>query len=159
MVLNDDGAAAPGEVYKVHWAVFLPTVAIAVLYASLWVWFSLGQGASGGISRAALLVLAVGVPLLVVHAGLRYVNGQLELGEHELIASPGWPVRRQRHVTYDHVVDVKMRRGMIGRLIDVGTMVIIDRNGDRTVMPDLAVPQTAMKALQEKLGRERSAPA
>ena len=141
-----DGAPE-AESYGVHWAVFLPTAAIAVLYGALWMWFTEVQGTSGGMSRAALLVLAVGVPLLVVHAGLRYVNGRIELHDEEVIARPGWPVRRERHVTYAHIVDVKLRRGLIGRVLDVASLVIIDRNGDRTVMPDLAQPEQVFDAL------------
>ena len=107
------------------------------------------------MSRAALLVVAVGVPLLVVHAGLRFVNGRLELGADELVARPGWPVRRERHVSYAHVVDVRLRRGVIGRLVDVASLIVIDRNGDRTVMPDLAEPKRVLAAVSEKLSRPR----
>ncbi len=153
---HDEAADVPPvDSYKVHWAVFLPTVAIALLYAGLWLWFNEIQGTSGGISRAALLVLAVGVPLLVVHAGLRFVNGRLELGADELVARPGWPVRRERHVSYIHVIDVKVRRGIIGRVLDVASLIVIDRNGDRTVMPDLAAPRDVLDAVNAKVRAKR----
>ena len=144
----EDEQADPG--YGVHWAVFLPTGVIACLYGVLWLWFGDVEGTSGGMARAALLVLAVGVPLLIVHAGLRFANGRLELGSKELIARPGWPVRRERHVAYAHIADVKLRRGLIGRALDVGSLVITDRNGDHTVMPDLADPQSVLQALQSR---------
>ncbi len=149
---HDDAADAPPvDSYRVHWAVFLPTAAIAVLYGTLWIWFAEIQGTSGGVARAALLVVAVGVPLLFVHAGLRYVNGRLELGADELVARPGWPVRRERHVSYAHVVDVRLRRGLIGRVVDVASLIVIDRNGDRTVMPDLAEPVRVLSKVSEKV--------
>lgn len=154
---QDDAVETPPvESYRVHWAVFLPTVAIAVLYGALWLWFTEVDGTSGGVSRAALLVVAVGVPLLFVHAGLRFVNGRLELGADELVARPGWPVRRERHVSYAHVVDVRLRRGVIGRLVDVASLIVVDRNGDRTVMPDLAQPKRVLQAVTEKLPRPRA---
>lgn len=149
---ENHNADATVDRYRVHWAVFLPTCAITVLYGVLWAWFTEVQGTSGGVSRAALLVLAVGVPLLVVQAGLRYVNGRLELGEEELVARPGWPVRRERHVAYRHVIDVKLRRGLIGRVLDVGSLVIVDRNGDRTVMPDLAEPRHVLDVVRDRIG-------
>lgn len=147
---NQQAAASEREGFGVHWAVFLPTGVIAVLYGVMWLWFAEVEGTSGGIARAALLVLAVGVPLLVVHAALRFANGRLELGETELIARPGWPVRQERHVAYAHIVDIKLRRGLIGRSFDVGSLVITDRNGDHTVMPDLADPQSALRAVQSR---------
>ncbi len=149
---HDEAAdTAPVDSYRVHWTVFLPTVVIAALYGGLWLWFTEVQGASGGVSRAAILVVAVGVPLLLVHAGLRFVNGRLELGADELVARPGWPVRRERHVTYSHVVDLRLRRGLIGRLVDVGSLIVVDHNGDRTVMPDLAEPARVMAAVSKRL--------
>lgn len=152
---QEQGEGAAAEMYEVHWAVFLPTGVIAVLYLGLWFWFTEVHGTSGGMSRVALLVLAVGVPLLVAHAGLRYVNGRLELMEEELIACPGWPVRRERHVAYRHIADVKLRRGLIGRVLDVGSLVIVDRNGDKTVMPDLSAPRDVFDTLSARIDAAR----
>lgn len=146
---RDEGAEA--ERFTMHWAVFVPTVAIAVLYTLLWFWFTEIRGTSGGMSRAALLVLVVGVPLLMVHAGLRYVNGGLELGPDEVVVRPGFPVRKQRRVTYAQITQVRLRRGLIGRVLDVGTLVMTDRNGDPTVMADLAEPDRAEQALRSKI--------
>lgn len=141
------------ESYRVHWAVFLPTAAIAVLYSGVWIWFATRNGSAGGVSQAALLVLAVGVPLLLVHAGIRYANGRLHLGRDELVACPGWPVRRERHVAYSHIAQIHLRRGLIGRVAGVGSLVIVDRNGDQTVMPDLADPESVLAVILEKCGR------
>ena len=141
------GDDTEGQRFGVHWAVFLPTVAIAVLYTILWFWFTDIRGTSGGVSRAALLVLAVGVPLLLVHAGLRYVNGCIELGRDHMVVHPGWPVRREAQISFKDIARLTVKRGLIGRIFDVGTLVVTDNNGDHTVMPDLAAPDRVEQAL------------
>lgn len=136
--------------FGVHWAVFLPTVIIALLYAALWFWFTEVSGTSGGMSRAALLVLAVGVPVLMIRAGLRYVVGSLECGPDQLVVRPGWPARRETGIAYGQISELTVKRGLIGRLLDVGTLIITDRSGRRVIMPDLASPERARQALSAR---------
>ena len=146
------GRAEAPEELKVgtHWTVFLPSLVIALLYGGLWAWFSGGEAADG-LARVALLVVAVGVPMLLAHAAVRFVGAEIVLRKETLTARPGVPKRTETRVRVDDVVKVSIRRGLIGRVFDVGTVILTDRSGLSVTVPDMAAPSHVAEYV-EKFG-------
>ncbi|MGI9412881.1 MAG: PH domain-containing protein [Hyphomicrobiales bacterium] len=132
---------------RTHRVVFLPSLVVALLYGGLWLWYS-GGTATDGVARAALLVLAVGVPLLIAHAAIRYYGAEIVVRGDEIIARPGLPKRSEIKVLIGDVREVAIRRGLIGRVFDVGTVVLTDRSGRSVTVPDLAGPQRVVEIVK-----------
>ena len=144
---SDGRTEAPVDLkVRTHWAVFLPSLVIALLYGGLWLWFPAGDG----IGRAALLVLAVGVPLLAAHAAIRFVSAEIVVRGDALIARPGLPKRTEMRVLLSDVVKVSIRRGLVGRVFDVGTVVLTDRSGLSVAVPDLAAPARVEERVEKR---------
>ncbi len=134
--------------FRAHWSVFLPTIAVTVLYGSAFVWLWGAGEANGALARVCLLVLAVGVPMLFVHAGLRFTTTRLRIGKRAVIMRLGWPRRRLDSVKLREITRVDLRRGIAGRLFDTGTVVLITRTGVRHSISDIAAPQSLVAALR-----------
>ena len=142
-------AEAPGELkVGTHWTVFLPSLVIALLYGGLWSWFSAGDAADG-LARVALLVVAVGVPMLLAHAAIRFFGAEIVTADEALIARPGVPKRTEARVRVEDVVTVSIRRGLIGRVFDVGTVIVTDRSGQSVAVPDMAAPWRVAEYVEE----------
>jgi len=142
-------AEAPFELkVGTHWTVFLPSLVIALLYGGLWLWFSTGE-ATDGLARVALLVVAVGVPMLLAHAATRFFGAEIVVTNNSLIARPGAPKRTEARVLVGDVVEVSIQRGLIGRVFDVGTVIVTDRSGLSVTVPDLATPMRVAEYVEE----------
>jgi len=77
--------------FTAHWHLFLPTLVIAVLYSALWMFFASSGKADSGLARLFIVVMAIGVPLLAVHAFLRYQTIRVQVNEDQALCHPGWP--------------------------------------------------------------------
>ncbi len=144
---TNTGGRRARQIVHAHWCVFLPTVAIALLYGSVWVWSMQAGHSNNGLARLSLLVLAVGVPLLFVHAGLRYVTTRISVGETAIRLRSGFVRREPRTLRLRDLAGVSVRRGIVGRVLDTGTVVFFKRNGDREVVLDVADPDAVGRAI------------
>jgi hypothetical protein len=133
--------------FRAHWSVFAPTVLVGLIYGGLWVWLTVSGGGNGALARIAMLVLVIGVPILFVHAGLRFVTTRLRVGGTAVILRLGWPRRAPRRLRLRDIAGVAVKRGVIGRIVDTGTIILTRRNGERIVVPDIAGPDRVAEAM------------
>src|SRR5680860_1227051 len=95
--------------YHAHWQLFVPAVVILCLYSGgLLTLLALDMGSSA-LFRMFTLVLGVGVPLLGVHAFLRYETVRLQFLEDSLLVHPGWPKDAPSEVPYDLISSLKVK--------------------------------------------------
>lgn len=131
-------------------ALFLPVAVVAAGYAAL-LFFLLVTGKSGsGIGRLSVIVLSVGVPLLFAHAVLRYFTIRLQPQAHMLFLQTGFPRTEPLEIPYPLIRDIRIRRGLAGRLTGSGTLVFRLVSGQPLAVCDLQNPDAA-KAEIERL--------
>lgn len=135
--------------FKAHWQVFAPTVAIFLLYSGglIWMWFS-GRHDTA-LFRLFAIVLAVGVPILTVHAFLRYETVRVRVAGGKLMHHPGWPRDTPIEVPREAVSRIIVKRGLSGRMFGGGTLVIETITGNKIAIADLARPEAIIAALEE----------
>lgn len=152
----DDGVRAAAPVpRRPFWrasaaALFLPTVVVAGGYAALWLYLMQDGRGSGNLARVSLAVLAIGVPCLLAHAGLRWSTTRLTLRGSHLEAHPGFPARDPVIVAYASITGLRIRRGLAGRLTGAGSL-IIERDPEAPVV--VSGLTDAEKALSETMRR------
>lgn len=143
---------APVEVVaQVHASVFAPAVVVAVLYGGAWLAFA-AQGRSGeDFARLLLLICAIGTPLLLAHALMRFRSARIELGPGAVTVSRGWPHGPARAIPIGDVVSVRVRRSVLGRLFGTGSLELRLRDGEDLAVGDLGQPERIADALSDRL--------
>ena len=144
-----------GHVYRARWQLFLPTVAIAVLYLIAWlVMLATGRG-DGALARIFVIVLAVGVPLIAAHSFLRFQTIRVQMLSDAVRYHPGWPKDLPVDMPLDLVARAEVRRGLAGRLFGGGTLVMVLTTGERVAIADLADPEGAKAEIDAMLDQRQ----
>lgn len=125
-------------------ALFLPGLTVAAGYAALWLFLYLDGRGNGPLARVSPMVLAIAVPVLLAHAGLRLSTTRLTLRGAHLEAHPGFPARDPVIVSYPAVTAVSLRRGLSGWITGAGSLVIERHDGAPLVIPGLSHPDQAL---------------
>ena len=105
------------------------------------------------LAKLFLIVLAVGVPLLAIHAFLRFNTARIQVADDHVRYHRGWPQRFPRDLPFVLIDQVYVRRGLAGRLFGGGTLAMRLTTGDRVYVPDLKDPEAACSELKLALGK------
>ena len=135
--------ALPGTIFRPRWQLFLPTIAIAVLYSMAWTWLVLEERGGGALARLFLIVMAIGVPLLAAHAFLRFQTIRVQVLNDAVRYHPGWPRDLPIDMPLALIDRVSVKRGLSGHLFGGGTLVMELTTGERAAVADLADPEAA----------------
>lgn len=152
---NDNLAASAGHSFRASKvALFLPVAVIAAGYGLLLLWlWSTGEFASG-IARLATFVLALGLPLLLAHAALRYATISVQLRDGFVQARPGFPHRGTLSIPYTDIEDVEIKRGFAWIAGSYGTLVLRLRNGERISICDLRDPKFICSEILQRINSQ-----
>lgn len=123
-----------------HWSVFLPALVIAVIYGGVWGHLALRGSNDGALGRLLLAICVIGVPVLLVHAFLRYTSTRVEIHADGMRVEQGWPKRSSRRLEAGKIVDVETRFSPLGRLLGGGVLVVHCQGGHHYAVADLAAP-------------------
>lgn len=132
-------------------SLFLPTAVIAAGYAVALAVLHLSGKGDGALARLCSMVLALGVPLLLASATLRYFMVHVRLLTDTIIVHPGLPRRETREIAYSHIRTLHVSQGISGKLFNSGTLILELVTGERVSVGDLAEPQKIMSALRHRL--------
>ncbi|MBK1726735.1 PH domain-containing protein [Halorhodospira neutriphila] len=133
-------ALEPGEriVYQaeVHWGVFLPP--ILVLTAS--VLLAVGPfGIIGTVVATALYLILL--PGMAAHALSVFLNTELELSQHQLVAATGLLVQSTRVLPRRSIQAVGVNQGWLGWLLGYGRISFIFKDGSSFKVPGVVDPE------------------
>ncbi len=120
----------PGETVRyegsVHWIIYFPAVAFALLGAVATIF-----GPPGWIAAAFLFLVALGFAL---HAWFRRWTTEIAVTDRRVIWSRGFISRKSVEVHMDKIESVDVDQSVLGRLVDYGTVTV---NGTGTTMETL----------------------
>lgn len=149
---NDNLAVGSGnEFMPSRAALFLPVIVVAIGYATLLSWLWLSGSFSSGIARLSIVVLAVGVPLLVAYAALRYFTIRIQLLTRSLQINLGFPRNEPLDIPYPLIRDIEIRRGLAGRATGSGTLVFRLATGQNIAVCDLSDPDRVRDAIERQI--------
>ncbi len=146
-----DGSVAgePAVMRKgAHWSIFMPTLLVALLYGGTWLLLASYGREQGALGRLLMLVCALGVPMLLVHAFLRYMSTCVTVTKSAVILERGWPRRQPITVVLGEVSDVDTRRPFMGRLFGSGAFIVSTRKNRRLVVNDLDDPDAVAETVR-----------
>lgn len=149
---NDNLADESGTEYMPsRAALFLPVAIVAIGYATLLFWLWIAGSFGSGIARLSVLVLAVGVPLLVAYAALRYFTIRIQLLTRSLQINLGFPRNEPLDIPYPLIRDIRIRRGLAGRAIGTGTLVLHLSTGQKIAVCDLNDPERIRNDIEQRI--------
>jgi uncharacterized membrane protein YdbT with pleckstrin-like domain len=131
--------------FRSHWQLFVPTLVILISYALCLLYLWLTNRSDTALFRLAALVAGVGVPLLAAHAFLRYETVRVRLGQNSVKVHPGWPKNKGLEIPNDLIMGMSIKRGLYGRMMGGGTLIIETSEGTRTAIPDLKDPEAIVE--------------
>ena len=112
----------------------------------------LGRPAAEGLPLAVAIVAL----LVLAFAELRRRSRHLAVTNLRLVAWSDFPLRRQWLARHADLVDLELRQGALGSLLDVGTLVAVEADGARTRFTGVA-RAARVRALAEALVRDATA--
>ena len=134
--------------FAAHWHIFVPTVVITVLYSCAWLLLAAMGKSDTGLARLFIVVMAIGVPLLAAHAFLRYQTIRLQVSDGHVFCHPGWPKELPIDVPLYVINQVRVRKGLSGRMFGGGTVILELITEGNVVVADLAEPEKAKQIIE-----------
>ena len=153
---NDNDEVDPGSgnamQFRPSWfALFLPTAVIAAGYAvALMGLQMLGKG-EGALARLCIMVLALGVPLLLASAVLRFFTIRIQLLSDTIVIHQGFPRRNAREISYPLIRAVHVSQGIAGKWSESGALILELVTGQRVTISDMAEPDQVKSTLERRL--------
>lgn len=138
--------------YRAHPQLFAPSIAIFVLYSLGLIALVWNDMSSGSLFRLCAIVLGIGVPLLGVQAFLRHQTVRLQFFADNLRYHPGWPEDSPAEIPYALIENLKVKRGLSGRVFGGGTIVIKLTTGSKIAVADLERPLEAVAEFNRLAG-------
>lgn len=135
-----------------HWTIYLPTGAIALVWAGIYGWAVTREPQLQGLMSLALAVEALGVPLLLGSAALRARVLAVEIRDNgaTLFLRSGFFRPREISVGRREVKSVRLRRSLPQRLFGGGAIDVKTLSGDQFFVTDLDCPQRIVAALSPR---------
>lgn len=152
---RSEAKAAGIPFFSAHWHLFVPTIVIAVLYTSAWLILAILGHSDAAIARLFVVVMAVGVPLLAVHAFLRFETIRLQINEGKIQLHTGWPRELPIEVSAEMIREVQVKRGLSGSVFGGGTLVLDVIPDSRIVVADLGEPDEAAAAIEALVAQHK----
>lgn len=123
---------------RVHGIVFLPPAMMILLGIGLFL-----------IPLAGLLVLLVGVVMLV-GAWIRHWTSEFAVTDRRVIIKVGLISRQTIEINMSKVESVEVRQGILARLLNYGTIVVIGTGGTKEPFDMIDDPLAFRRAVQSQ---------
>ena len=149
---------------KVHWTVFIPSGALTLLAIlgtiySLFPYLGVNSIDSyGDMSVLAMLNFTIcGLPfwifaiLGIVRSILRFKTTEFALTNKRLIGKVGIVRRNSLELVLGKVESISVNQGILGRMLDYGTLVISGSGGTHQNFPNIAQPQKLKQKINSTL--------
>jgi uncharacterized membrane protein YdbT with pleckstrin-like domain len=140
-----ESSLIPGEriVYlaRLHWIVFLWSVIFLILAL---------VGFASGYESIGLVFLLIGV-FKGIFSLLDYLTSEFGLTNMRILFKIGWIRRRTFEMFLTKVEGIGVEQGIIGRILDYGTIVVIGAGGTREMFHKINAPLEFRRKAQEQI--------
>ena len=139
-----------------HIAIFYPALIILDLYVCIWALLvSFGYGDTP-VTKIMALVCFVVVPMLAVHALLRFMTVSVIVGEDRVVMRQGWPYSGVKTVLLRGIQSARVEFSFFGKLLGIGALVVKTLDGARYCVTDIRAPDRVAACLNEPAERAAS---
>ena len=90
----------------------------------------------------------------LVYAAIEYAGSVYAITTRRLIMITGWFSRRSVDVFFERIETIRVNQGIVGRLYNYGSILIIGTGGSRDVFMYVPQPFAFRRILQEQMNHE-----
>jgi uncharacterized membrane protein YdbT with pleckstrin-like domain len=134
-----------------HWAIYVPTILMGLFSLLMFV------GGAGGAIFGGLLLLFLVLPM-GISALVNAKTSEFAVTNKRVMMKFGFIRRSSIEVLLTKVEGISVDQGIIGRLLDYGTIVVGGTGGTKTPFPKIAEPMQFRRRVQEEIEKKTSAP-
>ena len=144
----------PGETIayraKLHWIIYLTGVVLVLLAiaGALAVLAIKGDTIRYGVWAVAALALLIGL-FHIVRAWIGAVNTEIIVTSRRIIYKAGFISRNTLEMNLDKVESVLVQQGLVGRLLDFGTVIVRGVGAGLEPVENIAAPLTLHRHISE----------
>lgn len=133
---------------QVHWIVFLGPI----------LWFILGIVFFGQDNFKALGGLFIGFAVLHgIASSIVYLTSEFGVTTKRVLGKVGFIRRKSIEILLSKVESIEVDQGILGRLLDYGTIIVSGTGGSKTPFPKISAPLTCRKRIQTQLEASQAA--
>ena len=100
------------------------------------------------VPHVLLMMIGIGF-VTILFPIIRQWTTEFAVTTRRIVAKEGWLARRTIELNFDKVESVGVDQGVIGRLLNYGTIIVTASGGTREIFPHVADPMALRKAVQE----------
>ena len=118
---------------KLHWAIFLTGVILLILGLSLFL-------SSGPIAQGFGVFLLIIAIIRLLNDTFVMLTSEFAITSRRVIVKYGFIRRVTSELNHSNVESLNVDQGILGRLLDYGTIVVNGTGGHRTPVPSISSP-------------------
>jgi len=144
-----------GRETHLHWKIYVPAMIFFALSILLFaVVFSGGQGTKAAMP-VPMVFLGAAVLAAIVGSVMRSAS-EFAVTNKRVLVKTGWLRRHSTEILLRQVEGITVDQGILGRILDYGTIVVEGTGSDRTPYKGIAGPLKFRMAVQEQIERSIS---
>jgi uncharacterized membrane protein YdbT with pleckstrin-like domain len=128
---------------KLHWFIFVRPLITFLIFMML-----LGMGQP--YSSLAVLVFLL-VMYWSINAFIQFVSSEFALTNKRVLIKHGFVKRNSLETLLSKIEGIQVQQGILGRLFDYGTIIIIGMGGTKNPFHKIQKPMEFRKAVQEQI--------
>jgi membrane protein YdbS with pleckstrin-like domain len=133
-----------------HGIVYLPAVILFLLSLLLFAVVFSGGDATKDAMPVPVIFLSAGV-LMTIAGFVRRKTSEFVVTNKRVMVKTGWLNRRSTEILLRQVEGITVDQGIVGRMLDYGTIVVEGTGSDRTRYKGIAGPLKFRMAVQEQI--------
>jgi membrane protein YdbS with pleckstrin-like domain len=133
-----------------HGIVYLPAIILFLLAMLLFAVVFFGRDATKDAIPVPIIFLCAGV-LMTVAGYVRRRTSEFVVTNKRVMVKTGWLNRRSTEILLRQVEGITVDQGLVGRILDYGTIVVEGTGSDRTRYKGIAGPLKFRMAVQEQI--------
>lgn len=141
----------PGETVdyraRLHWSIFVPAALFGLVGAGLLVFGRSRSLAAVWIPGAAVLAYAAALGLV---RWIHYLSSEFAITNKRVLIKVGFINRRSLEMLLAKVETVRVEQGIVGRLLDYGTIVVTGTGGTNEPFRSIADPLEFRRQVQAR---------
>lgn len=133
-----------------HWAIYLPSIVMGLFSLAMF-----AGGAAGAMFGGLLLVLLV-LPMSI-GALVTVKTSEFAVTNKRVMMKSGFIRRSSVEVLLTKVEGITVDQGILGRILDYGTILVGGTGGTKTPFPKIADPMQFRRRVQEEIEKKTAA--
>lgn len=135
---------------RIHWIVYGPALVLLLIAIALFVVVGVGGPAGHAALPAPLVCLGLAL-VAALSAFVKRRSSEFAVTNKRVVVKLGWLSRRSSEILLRQVEGITVNQGLIGRILDYGTIVVEGTGSDRTPYSGISEPMRFRLAVQEQI--------